>query len=47
LAVVEEIELSIQPNVEAGSNQRGFRWNLSSASDNWPLVSREVFATRR
>ena len=46
-AVVDEIELSIQPNAEPGPSQRGFRWKLSSVSDNWPLISREVFATRR
>ncbi len=46
MAVETEIELSIEPSTEAGSTQRGFRWKLTSVND-WPVFSREVFATRR
>ncbi|MBM0206844.1 hypothetical protein JNW90_30450 [Micromonospora sp. STR1s_5] len=41
-----EIELSMEPNTEPGSTQRGFRWKLT-CGDDWPVFSREVFATRR
>ncbi len=41
-----EIELSIEPNIEPEGTQRGYRWKLTSGHD-WPVFSREVFATRR
>lgn len=46
MAVKTDIELHIEPNTEPGSTQRGFRWKLTS-DENWPLFSKEVFATRR
>ncbi len=41
-----EIELKIEPHVEDGATRRGFRWVLREP-DEWPLFSKEVFATRR
>jgi hypothetical protein len=47
MAANTDFELSIERNLEPGSTQRGFRWKLTSNAEQWPLISKDAFATRR